>query len=203
MVITGITWSWIPPQDRGDVCGVIRKIINTIIYQYNSRYNKNKLWSNASQSAFGRNYDYNSNRCCALPEHNCTGGGNIWMLPCGHFYCQDCLNNHYEHSELKWWTSNHYNPFAQREEYFTVVSCPQQECRQKYSCYIIAGAFFESILHQWDSFRSLVKTRSMKRNKDLLISGYLREAEDYNGMMIPTVINGCINKTYTDFYMNP
>ena len=201
--VIDITWCWIPPQDRGDVYGVIRKIINTIIYQYNFRYNHDKYWSNAFQSAFARDYDYNSNRCWALPEHNCTGGGGIYILPCGHFYCRDCVYNHYYHDGLKWWSSYTHNPFAQTTKYLGGFSCPQQECRQKYSCYIIADAFFRSELFHWYGFRSLANSRFMQRNKDLLIAGYMREEEDYNGMMIPTVINGCINKTYTDFYMNP
>ena len=198
------TWHWIPPQDRGDILGIIRRIINTIIYQYNYKYNQDKLWSNAFKSAFVRNYDYNSNRCCALPNDYCTGGGGIWMFPCGHIYCDDCLNNYYYHHGLKWWNSSICNPFTQRDEYFYIFSCPQQECRQNNSCYITWNTVFDTALFKWNSFKGLANTRSMRRNKDLLISSYLREVEENgNGMMIPTAINGYINRTYTDFYMNP
>ena len=197
------TWQWIPSQDRGDIYGIIRKIINTIIYQYDCRYNEDKLWSNAFKTAFARDFDYNSNRCWALPEHNCTGGGGIYMLPCGHFYCRDCLYNHYYHNALKWWGNNRYYPLTPSEEYFGIFSCPQQECRQNYSCYITWGGMFWSFVKCWESLKAFPK--NMRRNKHLLISGYLREAEeeDYQQMGIPTVIKRCINKTYTKFYMKP
>ena len=153
------------------------------------RMDKGFIRSNAERLAFARNInkDLMSYRTCDNLNHDNSKqmqGVPYYLLPCGHFLCNDCKLNQMEQP----------NPaFA--------VTCPVQECIDGYSPYLSEDYIFE-VGHFYNNRNSsfcewiLEVFKDEKINQDAIFSKYIRDNTVEHNLSLPQVIYGLLFQFY-------